>query len=48
MGQHITFDWFKKGIKAAIHNVKFGRWNKGHIKAYLEVVGLNDWIIERV
>ena len=47
-GEKYTFQWVKKGIKASLHNVIHGRWNKGHIESYLKVLGVSDWIIDKV
>ena len=42
------FDWVKMGVKAAVHNIMHGSWNKGELEKYLEVVGVSNWIISRV
>ena len=47
-GQEYVFSWVKRGVTAAVHNIIHGRWTKGSVGAYLEVLGVSDWIINRV
>ena len=47
-GEKFMFDWVKMGVKAAVHNIMHGSWNKGELEKYLEVVGVSNWIISRV
>ena len=43
----LSYPMLKSGLKFAVHNYFFAKWNKGETQAYLKLLGVSGKLIER-